>query len=444
MNWAEELANRISQTFSKKAVDIIKKAHEEETRFFVRNNILLGLGLTTDPSCIDIISEVITDKKEAALRRCYATIGAGFINDQRLSDILKKIVTDKDDKEVKASACIALGNLKDKTAIPILGKILNTPQGVKKELPQIRAFAALGLGRIGGKEALAELKKCTPASEREIMVRSAVAVALGTTGVPEAKEPILIYLRDRHPTIKGLAALSLGLIKAPKTYEIITAAYKKNRLNAPQGLMLLGLALSENDKAKADLRKILENKKSRALLKSSAAIGLGLMKDTKAVPIIIKMLENEKQQRDVILTPYLILSLGMIQDAKGAEILEKIWAKADKDLTIVAYSNLAVALTMLGKRKEVLEQLATHTAGKDNQISSYALHTLGLVGDRESAKIFVETYRSNDNFDVRRAVVDGIGFLLNKNSINPLERVTGNNIDMQLIIMDHILPIPVW
>ncbi|MDI6788768.1 MAG: HEAT repeat domain-containing protein, partial [Planctomycetota bacterium] len=212
---------------SQKAVEVLKKTHETESRFLVRNNILLGLGMTADATVWDIIKEVIREKKDSpALRRSYAILSAGYLPDDNgeISKLLKEIAVDeRDDREVKASACLSLGNLKDISAIGLLGKILTGPPGGKREHSQIRAYAALGLGRIGTQEALAELKKCDPKKEKEVDVRSAVVVALGMTGFPPnpesirglaeaAKDAIMPYLQDRTSVIKALAAVALAQI----------------------------------------------------------------------------------------------------------------------------------------------------------------------------------------------------------------------------------------
>jgi len=194
-----------------------------------------------------------------------------------------------------------------------------------------------------------------------------------------------------------------------------------------------------------------------------------LLKDSEALPIIVSILNDKKYQNDTSLTPYLILSLAMIsepnkdktfekegQDKEAGhkkelsevqnqviELLQKMWAKTDKSLTITAYTNLAIALVRMGKRSEVIEQLATHINGKDKNLATYAVHTLGLVGDRDSAKIFIDASKDS-NIEVRKATITGIGFLMDKNPINPIDMITSNSIDIQMIIMEHILPIPVW
>ncbi|MFH1230888.1 MAG: HEAT repeat domain-containing protein [Planctomycetota bacterium] len=431
------------------SIDILKKAHETDKRFFVRNNLLLGLGLTGDKSCVAVIKEVLQNKKgNPGLRRSYATLGAGYINDPEINKILNEILSDKnEDGEVKCCACLSLGNLKDNTAIPVLSSILNTPEAAKKEHAELRAYAALGLGRIGTKEVVDELKKFKPTVDKNIDVRCAVVIALGMTGLLEAQEAVKPFLMDRKDArVYGLAAISLAQLKDPKAYELISEALQKNKYKDADGLLVIALGLTGDDRAKTDLRKIFENKKSRFLLKSAAAIGLGLLKDTDAVPLITNVLNDDRQLNDVILTPYLILSLGMIHDPRGVEVLQKIWNKIDSNsITLDYHTNLAVALTMLGKKNDivlpkVIEQV---NQTKDGRLRSYAVHTLGLMGNRESAKIFVDAFKDNDTF-VRFETIGAIGFLLDKNMINPINKVTANNVDIPLTIIAHILPIPVW
>ncbi|MFH1231296.1 MAG: HEAT repeat domain-containing protein [Planctomycetota bacterium] len=432
---------------SSKIVAALKKAIETKMLDCTCNRVLLASGITGDISFAIPLKEILLDKKESSLRRSYAALGLGFIsNDTEIPKILKKILSENDDSEVKCYACISLGNLKDVSSVSVLGEILNSMAGSKNK--QLRTYAALGLGRIGNKEALDELKKSTPVSEKEADVRAAVVVALGMTGLPEAKNSIISFLTDKRDSkISGLAAIVLTEIKDAKSYDIISDALRKNKSFDADGLMVLALGLTADERAKADLRKILENKKSRPLLKSSAAIGLGLLKDTGTVPIIVNMLKNDKQLNDPILTPYLILSLGMIGDPKGIEPLQTMWGKIGYNTSNLAgyHTNLAVALTMLGKRDEVVLPRLFEQVNQSNNpfLKSYALHTLGLVGNKESAQVFIQSYKDKNGY-VRFTTINSIGFLLDKNSISPLARVTADNIDAPMRIMDEILSLRVW
>jgi len=459
---------------SPKAIEILKKAHEAETRSFVRNNVLFGLGLTSDNSIAGIIKDTLQNKNEkaAALRRSYAALALSYMTtDPEVPKILSDIIsTEKEDREVKSSCCIALGNLKAASAVLILGKIM-TGDGGKKEQAMIRSYAALGLGRIGTKEALEELKKIAPGTEKEEDVRVAAVTAMGMTGLPEAKDAILALLKDKAQQVKGMACVALAQIKYDKAYETISETLLKNKSPNSDGLILLALGLTGHEKAKADLRKILaDTKKSRALLRGAASISLGLLNDKEALPIIVNILKDEKQQNDTILTPYLLLTMAMLNEQRKEEIvvegegpgtksahlkelsdiekqeleiLQKMWAKADKSLSITAYTNLAIALMKLTSREKMVEELVKHAGSKDATLRPYALHTLGLIGNKESGKTFVNSYKDN-NPEVRKAAIVGIGFLMDKHAVNPIDKVTADNIDLTLEIMNHLLPIPVW
>lgn len=433
---------------SSMALDILKKAHKSETRYFVRNNILLALGITGDASVSSTIISVLKSK-DPPLRRSYAALAAGYIeNEPEIIKELKKIAHNpREDKEVRSCACIALGNLKDESAVPFLSAILNAFGSGAKAPSQLKAFAALGLGRIGTPKALAALRKCTPATQRDIEIKAAVAVALGLTKTPKAKNHLLLFLNDRNPTVRGLAALSLGQIKAKDSFKLIFNAYKKNRSNDAQGLMILAMAFTDNEKAKTELRKILTSKKSRVLLKASAMIALGILKDNEAVPTIIEILSRKRQLNDVILTPYLIMTLGMIEDTRGIEVLQNIWNKIDtKKLHLLAYhTNLGVALTLLGKRDAIviptLQKQIKQT--DDSLLRTYALHTLSLIGTAETADSFIDAYNDKNTY-VKFSTINGIGFLMDNNKVSQLNKITADCIDVQMQIMNHLLPIPVW
>jgi HEAT repeat protein len=436
---------------SQKAIEILKEANKTESRYFVRNNILLALGLANDTSSLEYIKDIVTNKskKETPLRRCYAALASGYLTgNSELPKALREILNSNEDAEVKSSACLALGNLRDSASVTILGQALNASDGGKKrEKSSVRAYAALALGRIGTDQALQELKKCTSMTEKESDVRAAVVIGLGMTALKEAREPLIVFLQqDKNQIVRGLSAISLAQLNDSSTYEVILEALQKNKFQDADGLFALALGLSGNEKAALELRKILDSKKSRLLQKAACAIGLGLLKDKESVPIISNLLKDEKQLNDVVLTPYLILSLGMIQDPNAAEILQKIWERADsRNAQLLAYhTNLAVSLTMLGKKEVVLARLVQQAAQRGNlRLKAYALHSLGLLADRETSSVFLETAKDADNY-ICYVTMSGIGFLLDGQQLNPVNKITANNVDIPMIIMDHIFGIPVW
>ncbi|CAN7196923.1 tRNA epoxyqueuosine(34) reductase QueG [Paenibacillus sp. LjRoot153] len=75
-------------------------------------------------------------------------------------------------KPIQRNAIIALGNFKDRTAVPVLGDLL-----LSDPRPEIRATAAWALGRIGGEEAFAALSKAA-AAEQEPQVKKDIEKAI--------------------------------------------------------------------------------------------------------------------------------------------------------------------------------------------------------------------------------------------------------------------------
>ncbi|OAS17452.1 tRNA epoxyqueuosine(34) reductase QueG [Paenibacillus oryzisoli] len=75
-------------------------------------------------------------------------------------------------KPIQRNAIIALGNFKDGTAVPVLTELLRSDPR-----PEIRATAAWALGRIGGEEAFAALRKAA-AAEQEPQVQADIEKAI--------------------------------------------------------------------------------------------------------------------------------------------------------------------------------------------------------------------------------------------------------------------------
>ncbi|CAN7740062.1 tRNA epoxyqueuosine(34) reductase QueG [Paenibacillus sp. LjRoot56] len=75
-------------------------------------------------------------------------------------------------KPIQRNAIIALGNFKDRTAVPVLVDLLRSDPR-----PEIRATAAWALGRIGGEEAFAALTKAA-AAEQEPQVKTDIEKAI--------------------------------------------------------------------------------------------------------------------------------------------------------------------------------------------------------------------------------------------------------------------------
>lgn len=133
-------------------------------------------------------------------------------------------------KPIQRNAVIALGNYKDKSAVPKLGEVLlNDPR------PELRGTAAWSLGRIGGEEAMDIMKKALAGEQdekvremienakEELQSQTKAEAAETKNGAPEASgfggEPETIYYDEMQSKIgpltlcateKGLCLIEFG------------------------------------------------------------------------------------------------------------------------------------------------------------------------------------------------------------------------------------------
>ncbi|MBI4711980.1 MAG: HEAT repeat domain-containing protein [Planctomycetes bacterium] len=442
-----------------RAIQPLITTYKTDNRILVRNNIILALGLLGDSASIETIKAQLPDKKTTEVSRSYAAIALGYINDPAVIALLKDIVANPSDypSEVVCSAALSLGNLKEGSAIPLLGALLNpatTTEGKPKIERRVRAYAALGIGRIAASSdvvsttvnALAELKK--PLADKDDDIRASIAIALGMTGSADAIEPLTNLIeKDRSMLVRGFAAVSLAQVgsttKDPKIYDILIKTFKNVKGTEPHGMVLLSLGLLGDERAKPELVKIFKDKKKYiTTFKTVSVLSLGLLKDTESVPLLIEKME--KDENDQTLTPYIILALGLIKDERAVPPLAKILAKVDKNISGIAYTNLMVALTMLGKKEELVLPALTKHAAKDSNdaLRQYALYTMGLLGTRQTAPAFIEAY---GNEAIRDTAITGIGFFMERTPLPLLDKVTADtNYNMFMWIMEHLLPLPPW
>lgn len=439
------------------ATTVLKKAYASETKFFLRNNIIFALGLTGDHSCADIIMGVLSNKSEAVLSRCYAAAALGYINTPAVIALLQETVSKKGDAELICCATLSLGNLGDNSSIPILVNLLaSAKEHEAKRDNRIRTHAALALARIGNASSFPEIRKsilselANAANDKETDVRASVAIALGLMKAAESKDTLMVLLKDDRGIVRGLAAVSLAQAGVKDIYDVLLKALQKSG-DEDRGLIMMALGFLGDERIKPKFREIVQSRREKTLTKSAAAISLGLLKDKESIPALAEIMSK---RGDPDMRSYVILALGMIGDSKAIEPLKREWEAAaqrsdQRNISNIGYTNLAIALTLLGKRDDlVIPQLMKHC--KSNVSSEvmkiYALHTLGIIGNRESAQAFVDASAGESgSVELRKSIATGIGFMIDKNPAPEINKFTANNyFDIYMIIMDHILPIPVW
>jgi HEAT repeat protein len=422
------------------ALGSLKEAFKNDESFDVRNVSGLALGIMGDEAAVGDLKEILLDEgdqKSQMISRAYAALSLGYIKTDASISALKEVLKPerKAHKEIQCSAVISLGNLEDKSLIPFLGSILN--DSARDE--HVRAYAALALGRIKDSSALPELRKAL--SSNESSIRSSIVIAMGMIASPQAKNDLVnIIAKDKSTEVQAFAAISLAQLGDSSVCSTLATLSKKADFNI-EGMGVLALGILGDKSSVPELQKIVI-KKTRPLSRGAAILALAFLKDKTIVPELIKIVKNEASS-DKVTWAYAVLALGMLGDQKAIPALEDAFKLAQEriDLATSGYNNLTVALAMLGKQKEVLETLYSQLNDKmlHPQIRMRAICGIGYLGDKTSIEPLINFYKQEKNDDLRGYAVLALGFVLDKDKINPLYKITADNdFKITLLIIDHI------
>ncbi|MBI4834539.1 MAG: HEAT repeat domain-containing protein [Planctomycetes bacterium] len=422
------------------AVPALKDALKNDANFDVKNVSALALGIMGEESAITDLKAILfneTDEKSQMISRAYAALALGYIKTEESINILKEALdpNKKLHKEIQCSSILSLGNIQNKSSVDFLGKILNDASYDE----YVRSYAAVALGRLKDESALPYLIKSLQVKESTI--RSSIALAMGLIKSPKAKDELInLISKDKSTETKAFAVISLAQLGDNKAFDTIHNLTKKPDFNI-EGMAFLSLGLLGNKASIPELQKIVV-KKTKPLSRGAAIIALGMMKDISSVNTLIEVVQKEINS-DPVSWNYAVLALGMIGDQQAVPALEEAFKNAQQrvDMAKVGYNNLTISLAMLGKRNEVLEELYKRISDSKSlpQIKTRALHGIGYIGDKASIKQLMDFYVAEKNDDLRSYAILAMGFILDNERVNPLYKITAdNNFVITMLILNHI------
>jgi HEAT repeat protein len=428
----------LGKTKDQTITPLIKEIFRNDKDFDVKNVSVLTLGILEDISSVSELKEILfntSDVSYSAIGCAYAALALGYIKNKESIETLKEVFNpgNKTNKETQCAALLSLGNSLDKSLIPSIATIMLDSSRDKS----VRAYAALALGRIKDPAALTELKKVS--ADKDIQLRSSAVIAMGIIKSPESKKELInILVTDKSPEVRAYAAISLAQMGDKSVYEVILKSAKKSDYVA-QGLSVIALGILKNEEAVPELIEMLKKKNPSTY--GPAIIALGLLKDKISLPVLIKIVE--KEETSPMEWAFAIQALGMIGDKQALPALEKALKRASEnvELATYAYSNIVIALTMLGKRAETLSYLYNELSNEKlhPEIKYRILYGIAYVGDKNSFEHLMKYYKDLKDDNLRIYSCFALGYLLDKDKINPLYRITAdNNVNIWLKIIDHI------
>ena len=374
----------------------------DRVHFRTRAFAAYGLGLIgrkaedveTKTRVRKVLLEVVeTDKSPNRDSRVASVIAWGLVEgeDVRVDPALMLLLDDEDgDQWTRAQVPIAIARVRDKEKIPALVKFVRskktnvfvrqssvlalgqlvdeeTDQDLRKEVVEVlqtsfkkgsrnevKNFAAIALGRIGGKD-------CQDFLLRELvrgkeMYKPWVAMGLGVmcwemtergeTPPRIIAEKVREQLEEvRNPSYLGAFGLSLGLGHDQGSRDLLKKKLLALNDDDARGYLSLGLGLMDARATLDTIQKLVRDSKRRPHLLQQAAIGLGLLGDKTVVPVLIDMLSESSS---VGVQAACAGALGFIGDSRSVTPLVRLMEDTEK--TELARGFAAVALGIVADK----------------------------------------------------------------------------------------------
>lgn len=215
----------------------------------VRAVAVSELGGTKDPAVIPRLGRLLREDPDPAVQ-AHAALALEKSGDRSAVPDLVRLL-ESPHTGVRQGGCVALGLLKDPSSIPAIAPLL------KNESPEIRAAAALILGQIQDRSAVPEILPLLDDADNGVR-RSAVS-ALRLIGDPSVAPRMLKLFHDPDHTLRDMAARALGEFKdrsmIPRMGELIEQPFPFDPLDSPHAFAALALGLLVEESWRYDVAK---------------------------------------------------------------------------------------------------------------------------------------------------------------------------------------------
>jgi HEAT repeat protein len=137
------------------------------------------------------------------------SIAVGIAKVTEAKDVLREKFEKISEPEAKGFAAIGLGLMDDRPAIALITDVVRK----SKFQPELLKSAATGLGLLGDKEIVPELIEMLGTASG-LSSQAAISSALGTIGDVRSIDPLIKMLEDKEKTerARGFAAVALGIV----------------------------------------------------------------------------------------------------------------------------------------------------------------------------------------------------------------------------------------
>jgi len=291
----------------------------------LRNSATIALGLLKGDRdyCADLVSflkDLASQSEGVDVARAHAVVALsriisrnGLRTDSETTAWVAKLVPSDSSKHVRRSAVIALGillrgNHTDQNALNVLRRAFLEDQ----RDTMLRGFAAIALGRIGGKTAYDMLLDRVQREETND-VYPAIGLAIRCAILRDRKDDEKAALRRtrgldalraafkrcKDPRIKGGIAIALGIARDYEAGSNLRDAFRKSEDVALRGYLAVSMGMVQYPIAVEDLKAALRESSDLPLLQMHVATGLGIMGCRDSPFLLLKMLRERRSDRQL-------------------------------------------------------------------------------------------------------------------------------------------------
>jgi len=364
---------------------LIRISSDRGRRREERESALLALGMLglRISEARDPLITALKDPQRNAGERTFAALGLALLADSASVPVLvRQAFVSQGLRDVPAACILAAGLAGGEFVVPDLSRALSGKQTARTRDPRLRAMMAAALGKSGACAAMPALRRAL--GDRETIVRRQVVLALGALAGPKDEEitadltRLLAYERD--DILRSHTALALGEIGSPSAADPLLYLYRKGTSVEVQ-FAALALGLLVHESGSEDVREKIVPvlraefiKRRSSSLRGALAIALGLSRDRESVGALTTMYED---QSDVWLRGRCATALGMIGDDRAREPLRR-------------------ALNERGDHRIVLD----------------AAYALGMLADPEAVRILTRKLKQEKSEYTRGGAALALGYLL--------------------------------
>ncbi len=459
-------------------LNLKSKIRSQQTSSDNRDTFLEGLeggdevaDVTTKQIRNDILPTLkLALKDEYYDARAGAVIALGKVADSSQAEVvddIKSVLAD-DDKRVRESACLALGILGSKEAIPDLLEIVgNTSKGKKMMgrgtsdvLTRTRAFASISIGLIGSRDGLdsnvmnslvktattkaknidlqvgpaiamqlVQTRDAVPQMmdifsdpEQDRYVRAHVGVALGKVGAKSAVGALTKGLEDKLQVIQYASAISLGLLTDKDDRKTVNKLIRHAKSASDRGtknFCIIALGEIGGPKARAFLMNLA--KKGKLHDQSFACLALGVnafehKEETNEIGRLV--LDLYKKSRSEAQKSPMAISLGLIGYEPAPELMRKDLQRPGSQ---VLKGNIATALGLMDDKDSIpaIQELVKQKGDPD--LRKAASISLGLLRDTEAVEILRKVIaESGSSKAILGAATVALGYIGDRSAVEML------------------------